>query len=131
MSGQVVILGGPRSGKTTLSEELGIENVYHTDDLISKYGWTEASDIVAGWMNVPGPWIVEGTIAVRGLRKFLALHEGIKPCDKVIFRSESYVKLTSQQQNMADGIETIFSEIVQNLIDLDVEVRVDMGYVVQ
>lgn len=49
MTQRILILGGPRTGKTTLAKSLAIENVRHTDDLIEKYqhlgrdGWSAAA----------------------------------------------------------------------------------------
>lgn len=125
---RIIIAGGPRSGKTTLSETYKDVIVHHTDDLIEMFEWSEASDRVAELIAAPGPWVIEGTIAVRGLRKFIVKYPNVKPCEKVIFRAESYVELTSQQKNMANGCWTIFTGIAKQLGDLGVEIQVDIGY---
>lgn len=76
MKGQtkILIIGGPRCGKTTyskkLSKEFGIP-VQHFDDFISDLSWSDLSEKISEWLNEPGPWIKEGVQGVRGLRKWL------------------------------------------------------------
>ena len=57
----LIIIGGPRTGKTTLANKMGSPGegtVLHTDDKIP-LGWSEASEwIAANWLMQPGPWIM-------------------------------------------------------------------------
>src|SRR5688572_24955373 len=70
---RIVIGGWPRTGKTTLANQLAARlriPVMHTDDLIGKVQISEASGVVAEWLSKPGPWIIEGVTTTRGLRKW-------------------------------------------------------------
>lgn len=101
----ICIIGGPRTGKTTLAKRMAEQlreedtsretHVLHTDDLLGEQ-WSNQSDIIADamydalpaferWGGAKAPWgpegrqpvnlIVEGCAAVRGLRKLV---EGYK-----------------------------------------------------
>lgn len=121
----IVIAGAPRTGKTTLGKDLASKSgapLYHTDDLI-ELGWSEASEKVARhWLNLPGPWIIEGVAAVRGLRKFLRWYPGEQPCDRVIWKMHAWVPLTVGQARMARGCAKVFREIREDLGRVGVEI---------
>lgn len=110
---RIVILGGARTGKTTranaLASKLGLP-LRHTDAAAS-LGWSEASAHVAGWFDAPGPWIIEGTAAVRALRKWLASHPHGKPCDTVFCHWRALEQLLPGQVAMNKGAATIWDEI--------------------
>lgn len=129
---RIVILGGPKTGKTTLAEHFslggtwtpehgtgpgrargpGAKAVRHTDDLIS-LGWSEASQAASAWFDEPGPWIIEGVAAVRALRKWRDQHPGERPpVDRVIYLTRPFVDLTPGQRSMAKGVDTVWEEIV-------------------
>ena len=134
---RIVITGGPRTGKTTIAEEMALAGVpldptfrshsgpltvRHTDDLIG-VGWSEASAAVALWFDAPGPWIVEGVAAVRALRKWLAANPDGKPCDVVYWLSEPVVERTPGQISMANGCDTVWRGIVEDLRARGVDIR--------
>lgn len=119
---RIVILGGPKTGKTTLADRMladatrgpgghgGGPTVFHTDDLISM-GWSEASQYIADrWLNDQGDWIIEGVAAVRALRKWRDQHPGERPpVDRVIRLTTPHVELSKGQAAMAKGEETVWS----------------------
>lgn len=119
---RIVIAGGPKAGKTTLSTELGRKlgiPVYHTDDLLSsspigalkrRDDWSGQSEEVARWFSRPGSWIVEGVTVPRALRKWLQANKG-KPCDKVIWLTRPKVSRNRGQEAMARGCETVWREV--------------------
>jgi hypothetical protein len=122
---RIVIAGGPRTGKTSRAEQLAAElgvPVRHTDDLISTHAWSAASDEVATWLEQPGPWIVEGVAAVRGLRKWMQRHAWGPPADLVYWGAEPVVLRSRQQQTMANGCGTIWREILPLLLSRNVQV---------
>lgn len=112
---RLLITGGPKTGKTTLAKQLGAQHnipVRHTDELVRTHGWSEASDAVRGWLEEPGPWIIEGVAVPRALRKWYAAHgeEGM-PADHVVLLDQPKVKRTAAQDSMAKGINTVWEEV--------------------
>lgn len=121
---RVVVAGGPRTGKTTMAEELrqlvGLGcTVRHTDALKEELGWSEVSELVArDWFAKSGPWVVEGVAAVRALRKWLdRFDEGAgAPCELLVYLDEFVVPdLKRGQLAMAKGCWTVFDEIREEL----------------
>lgn len=129
---RICIVGGPRTGKTTLATEMantgefrwdpalsetqaygmGLDRLRHTDDLIATHDWSAASLEVSSWLDAPGPWIIEGVALSRALRKWREAHPGEPPpVDKVIRLTTPHVALTKGQATMAKGEETVWQEI--------------------
>lgn len=132
---RVVLAGGPRTGKSTLAETIGAlfgGKLYATDDLIGSHDWSAASAECARWMaETPGPWIVEGVAAVRGLRKWLEANPTGRPCDLVIWMSVPVVGRSPGQETMAKGCTTIWTGkpgspgVLTRLLDRGVMVEED------
>lgn len=127
MALRTVIIGPPKAGKTTLAGAIANvqpdTQVLHTDDLIG-LGWSEASQHIANhWLSRPGPLVIEGVAAVRGLRKWCAANAAGKPCDVVLYLTEPWVKLSPGQASMATGHTKIWAEIEAELVSRGVEVR--------
>ena len=118
---RVVIGGGPRTGKTTLSESYSCD-VVHTDNMIGKTTWESISDHLAAWMLRDGPWVVEGVASVRALRKLLETDPDRRPCDMVIWCRTVRVPLTAKQEAMMKGTEKTWREVRAALRRLDVEI---------
>lgn len=137
---RIVILGGPKTGKTTLATQIAYgdggdrtftrspvpPSIRHTDDLIH-FGWSEASQHIADeWLTQPGPWIIEGVAVVRALRKWREAHPGERPpVDRVIRLTTPHVALSKGQAAMAKGEETVWWEI-EAWLEMH-EVRVEYG----
>lgn len=111
---RIIVLGGPRTGKTTWARARGRELgclVRSTDSLIATHDWSQASTEVARWFDEPGPWIIEGVATARALRKWLAANPG-KPFDAlVVFFSSPFQVLLKGQDSMAKGVLTVWHEI--------------------
>lgn len=126
---RIAITGGPRTGKTTLADQLwngvaiaagvadpmqrgrGADLVRHTDDLMH-LGWSEASQAATLWLDEPGPWIVEGVAVSRALRKWHDQHPGERPpVDRVIYLREPHDALSKGQAAMAKGVASVHAEI--------------------
>lgn len=120
---RTVILGGPRTGKTTLAASMRSGRLVHTDDLISTHAWSDASDAIAKMLDAPGPWVIEGVAAVRGLRKWLRAHAAGKPCDTVVAMWQPRVPLSKGQLAMAKACRTVFDEIRGELTRRGVAIR--------
>lgn len=110
MSERVCIIGGPRTGKTTLASTM--ESVLHTDDLIGQFDWSGVSEHVAtDWIARAGPWVIEGVAVVRALRKWLAANATGKPCERIIVLTQPLVELSKGQAAMAKGHEKVWQEV--------------------
>ena len=112
---RTLIIGGPKTGKTTLSQSYACP-VRHTDDLIGKLDWSAASAEVATWFDAPGPWCIEGVAVVRALRKWLATHPDGTPADRILFLTEPKIPVTAGQAAMTKGIDTVWEEIEGDLL---------------
>jgi hypothetical protein len=116
--GGVVIVGGPKSGKSTIAsvaaERFKIRARYG-DNLIGQMGWSAMSDTVAEWFDAPGKWIVEGVVTVRAIRKWLSFHPDETPPFTIIVLSGSIQKRSPGQSAMAAGVTTIWNEIQPEL----------------
>lgn len=118
-SRQIVIVGGPHTGKTTLAgrlkDELQIANVMHsTDDLIG-LGWSEASTAAAKWFDQSGDWIIEGVSTARALRKWLAANPTQTLNAEILVLNEAFTPLLRGQESMTTGVHTVFREIEPEL----------------
>lgn len=112
---RILITGWPRTGKTTLSAELGeLHRVLarHTDDLIGRLDWSAASAEVAKWLEEPGPWIIEGVSVARVLRKYRDAHpDEPPPCERLIYLRTPHVELNARQAGMGKGVDSVISEL--------------------
>lgn len=109
-----VIIGGPRTGKTTLGTKLaeaaGLP-LKSTDDL-RHMDWDDVTPIVVQWLVDPEPCVVEGVRAVHALR-IIQDHDLVK--FRIVLLLHPQVELTGKQMAMADGILTIYRRIRERL----------------
>ena len=131
---RICIIGGPKTGKSTLARQLGTElgtTVKCTDpksmggdaddrlDLPQCERWSAISEDVSHWLDEPGPWIIEGVALVRALRKWRARNPGQPPpCDRLLVLSLKRARTTPQQDAMSKGVHTVFRELVVWLHDV-------------
>jgi adenylate kinase family enzyme len=111
---RILIAGVPRSGKTTLANQLE-RSARHTDDLIGARDWSAASAEVATWFDAPGPWVIEGVAVPRALRKWFASHATGAPADEIRWLGYPRLTLTSGQAAMAKACETVWREVLPEL----------------
>lgn len=135
---RILIAGWPRAGKTTFAlrlkrladeEDYGAAILLHTDDLVGKLSWSDASEEASRWLDAPGPWLIEGVSLVRALRKWLARHQGHagdarhkRPCEVLYYSRTPLAALTPGQQAMGRGVETVWLEVRGELLRRGVEV---------
>ena len=125
---RIVIIGGPRTGKTTYAARFSDVtdwircsdpkahggNADDRFDLPERERWSAVSAEVAGWLDRPGPWVVEGVAVIRALRKWRDAHPGCPcPCEEVhLLTRVKIATLTTGQESMTKGVMTIFRELV-------------------
>jgi hypothetical protein len=114
---KLLIIGYPRSGKTTRARNMQITEmvppngetpVLSTDKLVAQYEWSAFSDKVCDMLKQPGPWIIEGCSAVRGLRKYLK--EGNVPDFEIEWLDKPFVPLVGRQVGFAASLKSIWGE---------------------
>lgn len=128
-SDRVVIIGGPRMGKSTLARHLRTSRALPTycgdpESLVKdrepdvtylpdNLAWSEGSQHIADvWLASAGPWCVEGVAVVRALRKLVDsgrvdLLEGVD----IVHLTTPQANVSSGQASMAKGVETVWREI--------------------
>lgn len=124
---RILVAGGPRTGKTAIALQLGAERacrVRHTDDLIGQHSWSDASALVAEWMDEPGPWIIEGVSIPRALRKWIGTHPHGLPADVLYWGEAPKVPLTPGQRTMSIGCASVWLEVKETLITRGMRVTV-------
>ena len=120
---RLVIGGGPRTGKTTLSMTCPHDVwVFHTDSLIAHWDWSASSEKVAALFDREGEWVIEGVATVRALRKWLKNNAEGTPCDRMIWCGEPFLKRNKGQESMAKGCETIWAAVCPLLAKRGVEI---------
>jgi dephospho-CoA kinase len=123
---RTVIVGGPKTGKTTLASAYAAAGipVIRTDGY-RRLGWSAASAAAARAMDRPGPLVVEGVASARALRKWLSAHPTGRPCDEVVVLDRPHGSLTPGQAAMAKGVHTVLAGIEPELRRRGVAVRRD------
>jgi SPP1 gp7 family putative phage head morphogenesis protein len=116
---RIAIVGPPRAGKSTLSEQLATmlrAPVVHADHY-AYLGWSQASDALADRM-LAGPAIFEGVAVSRALRKVLARtpRSARPPVDAVIVLGTPLEPLEHGQRVMALGHDRVLSEVLPELV---------------
>lgn len=143
MSDRIVIVGGPRCGKSWFARELATESgaprfcgdpkslvkepfggvTYLPEGLAMEDEST--CWIVDNWFEMPGPWICEGWIMARALRKWLQKNDDregryatdavLYPCDRVIVfeNQRPEIELKRGQVSMHKAVQTVWREIAE------------------
>lgn len=100
---RIAIVGGPKTGKTTLSTSVNDRPVYHTDES-REIPWEDQSQYWVDKIKEPS-FVLEGVQAARALRKGLQV-------DAIVHLEEPHQNLSKGQQSMAKGHEKILSDVI-------------------
>lgn len=135
---RIVLVGGPRRGKSTLARQYraqGIptfcgdprskvkdpeEGVTYLPEELPYAGDQGAAAHVAGlWFIWQGPWLCEGHVMARALRRWLDAHPREMPADKIIVLSGPAKCETSKGQDaMHKGVMTVWEEIAHHFREI-------------
>jgi len=126
MTQRIIITGPANTGKTTLGRQLAAMGFRHLETDITipmgdpKQGGKQGDDSleVSRWIDTPGPWVIEGVIAFRALRKWLARnhHSAGRPCDHIIQLRHIFETPSKGHIAQAKGIESVGREILPELL---------------
>lgn len=126
---RLLITGAPRTGKTTMAIELtepGMAGRHYCTDPQDHHAvpagvsgtpvgleWSECSLWIAQhWLELPGPWVIEGVAVPRALRKWHALHpDAPPPCDKLVVLVECHEPLGKRQLKMSQDLHGVLDEL--------------------
>lgn len=115
---KTLIIGGPRTGKTTYAVNLlqnGVQ-IYHCDAL-KDTPWSEQSDHIAThWLTIDGAWVIEGTAAVRALRKYIKANTAPMTDWEIIWVDEPKVELSSGQKGMRTSVTKMWKEEIEPVV---------------
>lgn len=85
-------------------------------DALAELEWSESSLAASKWFDEPGPWLFEGVVMPRALRKWLAAHPEGCPADLIVWINEPVVARSRGQHVMALGCQTVWNEIRDELL---------------
>lgn len=117
-SKHVLILGSPKSGKTTFSKKIKTKYHYiiHTDDFGEEYGYEQGLYKLIDFIKAKQKnyyVLVEGTLGYRLLRK---IKEGENIKFDIIASMDTNPKLTKEQSTLHKGN----LNILKNISDLNI-----------
>lgn len=118
MSRKIAIAGVPRAGKTTRAKTvaLAIGELRSTDSLKEVGDWSKESEIAAAMFNESTPFVMEGMVVPRALRKWLKANPEGRPVDEVLWMGKPKVETSKGQDAMGKGAETVMREILPELV---------------
>ena len=122
---RVAIVGGPRTGKTTLARRLAARldlPLVSTDDFIP-LGWSGSGARAAAVIADSRRLLIEGVAVPRALRRLLQDHPRRRPLERLVLLTRPRVKRTKGQEAMAKGLAKILAEILPRLTRLGVVIQ--------
>ena len=144
-SQRIVIVGGPRTGKSTLARELRLlgfptlcgdpeskvkeveVGVEYLPEGLPVSGDDGAAQWVAdNWFTRPGPWCCEGWVMARALRRWGAFENQIHPrrlampCERIIVLRRQYQAAVTKAGQVAQhkGVFTVWDTISQYFVPI-------------
>ena len=109
---RIALVGGPKTGKTTLSKQVKDRPVIHGDDY-KHMEWSQQSEQLVALGKGRSSFLMEGVQVPRALRKGLVV-------DAVVHCIRHWEVLTEGQDHMNDAVETIIKSWRSNNPDVPV-----------
>jgi dephospho-CoA kinase len=116
---RVGIVGGPRTGKTTLASLVRDRPVIGTDRFKDEVSWDDTPASIIAEAEKHESVVIEGVMVARALRKGL-------PLDAIIYLTRPKVdesELKQGHRSMAKGVQTVFREWRAGHLDVPVFVE--------
>ena len=127
---KTIIIGGPRSGKSTMAISYGVP-VFCADPkslvkdvlpgvtyLPDSVDWENQSHYICqNWFPMQGDWVIEGVGCIRALRKWINYYDTTPPCYNIVFIRDKHPMasdLLPGQLSMRKSIDSIWNEIGHN-----------------
>jgi adenylate kinase family enzyme len=136
---RIVVIGGPRTGKTTyatkLAKQLGVhlgstgkrteqeDGLVSTDNYMRRSNWKTLPEVVIKDLKNRDSWVLEGTQAARVLRRWLKESPSEVKVDKVLVFNRPWVARNAGQEAMAKGVRTILKDLQPLLSKAGIEVE--------
>lgn len=114
---KVVIIGAPRTGKSTLFRKLSLhfDCAVGTDDFMC-LEWSAVPDAVIGVLEKHEDWILEGVNAARVLRRWLRDRKDMPKIDVVYYLTKPMAQQTNAHRAMSKSIATVWKQIAPKLV---------------
>jgi len=125
---RIVVIGGPRTGKTTyatkLAKQLGVhlgstgkrteqeDGLVSTDNYMKRADWKTLPDVIIKDLKDREDWVLEGTQAARVLRRWLKQAPDEPKIDKVLVFNRPWVVRNTGQEAMAKGVRTVLRDMM-------------------
>jgi hypothetical protein len=122
---RVLVIGGPKVGKTTLGMAIGKRlciPVMHCDSLIDFFDWSGVSKEIADSWMCREQWIIEGCAGIRALRKRLIAFPTEKPCELIVYVHEPFLPLSKGQASLNKGVGSVWNDIKPLVEALDIKI---------
>lgn len=136
---RIVVIGGPRTGKTTyatkLAKQYGVhlgstgkrteqeDGLVSTDNYMKRANWKTLPDVVIKDLKDRDSFVLEGTQAARVLRRWLKESPKEAKIDKVLVFNRPWVTRNTGQEAMAKGVRTILRDMEPLLREAGIEVE--------